>query len=304
MSAVTFDQLQQAWLDHLDRQGKRRATLRAYASGLNHFRRWYQMAYREPLAPQAVLPRDVRDWQVHQQTREQAAPATINQRLVALTLFFRWACTQALCRVNPAEAVASLRLPPRQPHTLTAAELRNLLRAAAGHPRDYAILALLSGTGLRVGELLALTVGDLELGERSGQVTVRQGKGASYREVPLPLDVRQALATYLAEMHPEAGNPAAPLWLGPRGPLRHRGSVTRLIEKYAIGAGLAAVTPQVLRHTFATHYLAAHPSDLRGLARLLGHTSLDMVLLYTDPSLQDLAERMERVAVATRECKR
>ena len=80
--------------------------------------------------------------------------------------------------------------------------------------------------------------------------------------------------------------------------MSHRSSVTRMLEKYSIQAGIERVNPHALRHTFATRYLNANPSDLRGLARLLGHTSLDTVMIYTEPSLDDLSARMERVETA------
>lgn len=298
MTTVPSNQVQQNWLDHLNRQGKSRHTLRAYRSGLAHFDRWYQITYGTPFVPNEVMPRDVRDWKAYQQTVEKAAPATINQRLVALTRFFRWARAQELCSENPANDVSNLPLAPRQPAALAKFEVRKLLRAARSHLRDYAMLELMVGTGLRVGELLALQVMDVEIHDRSGKVTVSRGKHESYREVPLTLDVRKALSTYLAEEHPDKENPKAPLWMGTRGGLSHRSSVTRIIEKYAIQAGMEAVNPHALRHTFATRYLNANPSDLRGLARLLGHKSLDTVMIYTEPSMQDLAERMERVEVA------
>ncbi len=98
MTAIIYNQAQQDWLDHLDRQGKSQHTLRAYKRGLQHFDRWYQAAYGTPFAASGVMPRDVRDWKAYQQTTAKAAPATINQRLVALTRFFRWARTQNLCR--------------------------------------------------------------------------------------------------------------------------------------------------------------------------------------------------------------
>ncbi len=298
MTTSTPPDVQQSWLAYLHRQGKSRHTLRAYARGLEHFGRWYQVTYGAPFAPAEVMPRDVRDWKAYQQAVEQAAPATINQRLVALTRFFRWARAQGLCRENPAEDVSTLRLETRQPKALEKTALRKLLRAARGHLRDYAMLEMLVGTGLRVGELLALRVGDVAINDRSGQVTVRRGKHENYREVPLTLDVRKALSAYLEEKHPDKENPAAPLWVGPRGGLSHRSSVTRMLEKYAIRAGIEPVNPHALRHTFATRYLHANPSDLRGLARLLGHKSLDTVMIYTEPSMQDLTERMERVEVA------
>jgi site-specific recombinase XerC len=166
--------------------------------------------------------------------------------------------------------------PPKALDKLT---LRKLLRVARSHPRDYAMLEMLAGTGLRVGELLLLKVGDVELGERSGKVIVRRGKHEHYRAVPLTLDVRKALGAYLEAYHPEQDNPETPLWIGTHGELNHRSSVTRRLEKYAIQAGLESVNPHALRHTFATR------------------ASLNTVLVYTEPNLADLTQRMERVAI-------
>jgi site-specific recombinase XerD len=288
----------QDWLAYLRRQGRSPHTIRAYEQGLRHFTHWYATTYGAPFAPAEVMPRDVRDWKAAQQTVEKAAPATINQRLVSVTRFFRWARTQGLCRENPAEEVGNLRLSPRQPKALDKTTLRKLLRAARGHLRDYALVEVLVGTGLRVGELLALKVGDVAMNERSGQVTVRKGKQGGYRVIPLTLDVRKALSAYLDQVHPDPHNPAAPLWVGPRGQVGQRSSVTRLLAKYALQANIESVNPHALRHTFATRYLNTNPGDLRGLARLLGHSSLDTVMIYTEPKLDDLAERMERVEMA------
>lgn len=298
MSTLTPADIQQDWLDHLRRQGKSPHTVKAYRRGLQHFARWYAGTYDAPFTPEDVMPRDVRDWKAYQQAVEGAAPATVNQRLVTLSRFFHWARAQDLCRENPAEDVSHIRLDPQQPQALADADLRRLLRAARGHPRDYALLEFLAGTGLRVGELLDLNAGDVEINERSGTVTVRRGKHETYREVPLTLDVRKALSAYLEDVHPDPDNPEAPLWVGRQGRLGHRSSVSRILEKYALRAGLEPVNPHVLRHTFATRYLNANPDDLRGLARLLGHTSLDTVMVYTEPSMEDLTARMERVEVA------
>lgn len=298
MSPFVDPDLQQNWLEHLHQQGKSRHTLRAYERGLKHFGRWYEVTYGASFALDEVMPRDVRDWKAYQQAVEKAAPATVNQCLTALTCFFRWARKEGLCRENPAEDVSNVRLSLRQPKALDKLTLRKLLRAARGHLRDYAMLEVLAGTGLRVGELLALTVGDVEINERSGKITVRRGKHENYREVPLTLDVRKALEVYLEEEHPDQANPDVPLWIGPQGGLSHRSSVTRMLEKYTIQAGIKSVNPHALRHTFATRYLNANPDDLRGLARLLGHSSLDTVMIYTEPHLDDLAQRMERVEVA------
>ena len=256
---------------------------------------WYEHIYQSPFDPASVMPRDMRDWKSYQQSVEHAAPASINQRLVALNRFFSWAIMQRLCRDNPVENIGPTPLPVRQPKGMKPNDLRRLLRAARSNPRDYAILEILAGTGLRVSELLALKVGDVILNERSGIVIVREGKQGSYREVPLTLDVRKALSAYLEAHHLDASNPEAAFWLGRKGTLTARSSVTRMLGKYARLAQIAPPSPHVLRHTFATRYLAANVDDIRGLARLLGHSSLNTVMIYTEPDLETLTARMERV---------
>jgi site-specific recombinase XerD len=173
-----------------------------------------------------------------------------------------------------------------------------LLRAvhASGNLRDIAVIEVLAATGLRVGELLALQIGDVELKERSGKLTVRRGKHGSYREVPLTTEVRTALRNYLVP-HSEADHPSAPLWLGTQGGLSHRSSIVRLLNKYAYQAGIEDFNPHALRHTFAARYLTANPDDVRGLAALLGHANLNTVMIYTEPRFEELVERMERVEV-------
>ena len=297
MSTPAYPDIRQQWLDHLQRQGKSPHTLRAYERGLDHFAHWYQVTYGAIFVPDEVMPRDVRDWKAYQQAVEKASPATVNQRLTAITRLFRWARSQEICRENPAEDVSNIRLESRQPKALDKLTLRRLLRVARNNLRDYAMLELLAGTGLRVGELLMLKVGDVEINERSGKVIVRRGKHENYREVPLTLDVRKALEAYLKAHHSEKDNLQAPLWIGTHGGLNHRSSVTRMLEKYAIQAGIESVNPHALRHTFATPYLNANPDDLRGLARLLGHASLNTVMVYTEPNLEDLTQRMERVEI-------
>ena len=289
-------ELVQYWLDNLNARGKSHHTLAAYRRALAHFIRWNQATYGDAFDPAAVIGRDIQDWKAYQQTVEKVSPATVNQRLVALSGFFTWAVGQGLVRSDPTADVSALRLPKRDIKSLLDKDYRRLLRAvhAGGNLRDIALVELLGGAGLRVGELLALKVGDLEINDRSGQVTVRKGKHGGYREVPLTRDVRQALRNYLQE-HPGKDDPDTDLWLGQRGSFKDRSAVLRVLEKYALAARLPVFGPHALRHTFATRYLAANPGEVRGLAALLGHASLNTVMVYTEPRLGDLAEKMEKV---------
>jgi site-specific recombinase XerD len=283
------------WYEFLRQKGKSQHTSQAYHRGVHHFIQWYEQVYKASLELNLVMPRDVRNWQSYMRITEKAAPATINLRIVALSRFFAWTVQAKLCRENPTEDVSTIRLDARQPKALEPDHLRRLLRAAKANLRDYAILEIMAGTGLRVGELLALHVGDVKLGERSGSVIVRQGKQGNYREIPLTVDVRKAVSAYLNHEHSSPLDPDAPLWLGRKGSLNQRSSIKRMLEKYAYIAKIHPPSPHVLRHTFATRYLAANPDDIRGLARLLGHANLNTVMIYTEPDMNSLTQRMERV---------
>ena len=111
------------------------------------------------------------------------------------------------------------------------------------------MLEVLIGTGVRVGKLIGLCVGDIEIGERSSKPTILQIKLDGYREIPLKLNVRKALCTYLVT-HTKAGDPDAPLWTGNTGSIGHCSSVMDILKKYALLAGLEKIKPRALRHTF------------------------------------------------------
>ena len=287
------------WFHFLTTQSLSHNTIAAYRRGLLHFADWYGHLYEAPFHASEVMPRDVRDWKSHQQTTERSAPATINQRLAALNAFFNWTQEKGLCPSNPAAQLRSIRLDPRQPQALKGTQLRRLLKAAHSNRRDYAMIELLAGTGLRVGEHLALRFGDIQLRDRSGKVVVRAAKGSQYREVPLSADVRAALERYLDGLRPPLTEPQQPLWQGRSGDLSNRSSVKRMLDKYARAAGIELLSPHVLRHTFATRYLQSNPDDLRGLARLLGHSNLNTVMIYTEPDMDDLTARIERMQQAS-----
>ncbi|MCP4539234.1 MAG: tyrosine-type recombinase/integrase [Chloroflexi bacterium] len=285
------------WLTHLDLEGKSANTRKGYRRGLLHFAAWYKQSGGEPFDPAAVIARDVRDWVAFQQTVEGSKPATINQRLAALSGFYRWAIQQKRVSHNPTRGIKALRREPRRPRALPQKELRRLRRYihANGNLRDIALFEMLAGAGLRVTETLALKVSDVTINDRSGKVVIRRGKGHVYREIPLTKEVRQVLREYLAA-HP-ALEGEDPLWVGQRGPLKDPSSINRLLDKYARFADVEEVTPHILRHSFATGYLKAHPGDIRHLAAILGHADLKTTMVYTEPDLDELTRRMEEAEV-------
>lgn len=283
-----------SWLAALAIEGKSQLTLDAYRRALRHFVHWFENTGERTFTPSAVIPRDVNDWKAHQQVKERARPNTINQRIAAITSFFTWAAAHNLTKTNPAAHIKQAATPPLAPKALPENETRALLRAVTQHGdmRDIAIIETLLGTGLRVQELIDLQLHDLTLTERSGNLTVRRGKKQNYREIPLSKNVRTALAAWLEQR----GDTPGALWHGQRGDLQSRATINKLLTKYSRLAALEEIpSPHDLRHTFATRYLEENPGDLRGLAALLGHSSVNTTMIYTQPTTDSLATRLENL---------
>ena len=301
MTDTPLHPLIEDWLADLDRRGKSERTVTSYRRALTLFARWSEQSYGDPFDPAAIIPRDVEDWKSYQQTVKKAAPTTINQRQAALSRFFKWCAARGHVRADPTVEIGGLRLEPRQPKSLPKKELRRFRRAVSkgGNLRDIALVELLLGTGLRISEALALQRDDLIMNDRSGKVIVRRGKGGVSRQGPLTAPLRRELRNYL-DSEPDIGN-NDPVWVGERGELKSPSGVYRMLKKYARRAGIdeSLVSPHILRHTFATRYLAANPGDLRGLAAILGHSNLDTVMIYTAPTAADLTRRMEQAEVSS-----
>jgi len=202
--------------------------------------------------------------------------------------------------INPTAAVEPVPRTRLAPKALSRQELNSLTRAAeqdaiAGATegkRNLAIIQVLRYTGIRVGELTALTLEDLVLSDRAGQLTVRAGKGGKFREVPLNAEARRALRDYLG-VRPMVEAPL--LFMGQRGALTSS-AVRKIVEKCGRRAGIEDVTPHVLRHSCARALLDAGV-DLVAVAALLGHEDLKTTAIYTKPSVQDLERAVGRLEI-------
>jgi site-specific recombinase XerD len=247
--------------------------------------------------PDNAIPRDVFAWRSFQIKEEKAAASTINTRLAAVRSYYRWSKGED----NPAQNVSNVEITKGKPKSLSKSEQRDLLRAFDkmkdwhGGMRDVAIVEMFLGTGLRAEEMLELQIEDIEIRDKSGSVTVRAAKGAKMRKVPLPLNTRRALSRFLSEKHPDPDNPKSALWHGQRGEFKDTSTFFRMLAKYAYHARLEPFGPHVLRHTFAYNYLEENPGDIRGLAKLLGHEDIRTTMMYTEPRMEDLQNRVENL---------
>ncbi len=279
----------------LRRQEASPATVRNYGADLRVFARWFADSTGEVFTAKAVTPTDLRDYKAHLRTVERLQAATVNRRLAALRRFFLWAKGAGKITNLPTEQVKGIPAAPRTPKALTKRDVDRLLREVErhGNTRNLAILLTLRHTGLRVGELCNLRLGDVTVSERKGEMLVRGGKGNKDRTVPLNNDVRRALTSY-KEVRPTVAGDY--LFVGQRGESLKPQGVQQVVAKYALRAGMPDVTPHVLRHTFAKHVLDAG-EDLATVQRLLGHERLETTAIYTQPTARDLEEAVRRLEV-------
>ena len=147
-------------------------------------------------------------------------------------------------------------------------------------------MILLLNTGLRVGELCALRLSDVQMSERKGKVIVRSGKGGKQRIVPLNRQARQMLSQWLLHRPPVDTDA---LFVGQRNNAVSARSVQRAVGRLAQLAGLEDVTPHILRHTFAKSLINQGVS-IEKVAALLGHSDLNTTRIYITPGERDLEE--------------
>ncbi|MCB1247624.1 MAG: tyrosine-type recombinase/integrase [Acidimicrobiia bacterium] len=217
------------------------------------------------------------------------APRTVARRASAVRAFLADAERRDILATNPAAAVPQPKRPSTLPRSLPPAALATALDLIDGDDpvglRDRAILEVLYGLGLRVSELVAMTVG----GSRRPDFLRVRGKGAKERSIPMLPSVRRHIDAYLGQARPRLATNASGdcLWLGVRGgPLSDRG--VRHIVRSRVGS-----FPHALRHSFATHLLE-NGADLRAVQDLLGHTELATTQIYTSVTRRHMAETYER----------
>ena len=228
--------------------------------------------------------------------RNDAARATVQRRLSAIKAFFRYRESNTGA-TSPVRALRSPKSQRHLPSILQESDARRLIEHMPEAPmspaaiRDRAILEVLYSSGLRVSELVGLDWRDID--DDIGMLTVRAGKGAKDRVVPIGEPALDALKAWRAVM-PIPADPDAPVITNLRGARLTTRSVEKIVARRIVDAGLTAtVTPHGLRHSFATHMLNAG-ADLRSIQEMLGHASLATTQRYTHVSVNHLKEVYRR----------
>jgi len=222
--------------------------------------------------------------------------STIARKLSAVRSFFLFLEMKGLIKVNPAVDIATPKLEKYIPNYLPVDDVFRLLETPEEKKplglRDQAILEVLYSCGIRVSELEALNISNIDFDDRLVRVI---GKGDKERIVPVGRQALQAVRNYLEgtknlRRNTGVDSRETPLFINYRGERLSTRSIGRIIKRYALKSGLTTdISPHSLRHTFATHLLDGG-ADLRSVQELLGHATLSTTQKYTHVSLDRLME--------------
>jgi len=220
--------------------------------------------------------------------------ATRERKTYAIKTFFKWLHRQGLVASN----VASQLVPPRaqktEPRYLSKSEYQALLRACSHQPRDAAIIEVYLQTGMRLSELARLTLADVELPKRISRDPDNMGwvrvtrKGGKIEEIPLNYKACQALKAWL-KVRPQVDHDG--LFVSKFKTKMTPRAIQYMVRKYLREAGIQGASVHTLRHTMATHHVAAG-TDLKTVQETLGHADLSTTAIYVS-----LAKKAQRKAL-------
>jgi integrase/recombinase XerD len=283
-----------SFLLHLRAERKSAQTVKTYGDGVRGFLSWCQ---RKGVPPALDRP-TVNAW-IAALLSDGAEASTARSRQLALRRFSAWLAAEGEIPADELAALAPPKLDTKAIHPLTDDQLRALLAACKGPDlrdrRDEAIVRLMTETGARAGEVLALTVADVDLA--AGTAIIRRGKGGKARRVPFGPRTAAAIDRYLRarRRHRLASTPA--LWLGDRGRGFAYHGLRDSLRYRAERVGIPNFHVHLLRHTAAHRWLAAGGSE-GGLMAVAGWTRPDMLLRYTKARAeQRAADEARRLAL-------
>ena len=275
------------WLE----DGLSRNTLESYRRDLNKFAAWLEQ--RRGVCLLEATHADIQGFLAHLVGGEKAKATSTSRAISSLKRMFRYLLRQNRISADPTLQIATPKLPRSLPKSLTEPDVELLLSApnvqTALGLRDRTMLEVLYATGLRVSELVGLSVP--QVGQDMGVVRV-MGKGSKERLVPLGEEALDWIRRYLAQGRPEllAGRLSDALFVTHRGEAMTRQMFWYLIKKHAREGGLhKPLSPHTLRHAFATHLLN-HGADLRVVQMLLGHADISTTQIYTHVARERLKQ--------------
>jgi integrase/recombinase XerC len=294
-AAVNFEEIFVSYLRY--ERNMSPETIRAYEKDLHQFLRFFSKGEGEAVNPAEINPLQIREYLAHLKEKNYQK-TTVVRKLATIRSFYKCLLRKGYVTKNPLSDIPTPKVEKKIPHFLATEEVEKLLNAPQGSSfqsiRDRAILETLYSTGLRVSELTALNVADVDF---TGEVIKARGKGRRERMVPVGSFALQAIKAYvdiraqvpnINEKDPDA------LFLNRFGDRLSSRSIRKIIDKYIKVTGLSEKTsPHTLRHSFATHLLN-RGANLRMVQELLGHKHLSTTQIYTHVTTDAMKQAYEQ----------
>jgi len=279
MSTMDFDQAVALFTTYCRAKGLAQRTLETYSASLRGLRQVLATNGGSPGIPGSA---ELRAYLASMRERGLSATSiAIHAR--SIRAFFGFLVREGVVETSPLHREEMPRLPSAMPKVLDRDQMRRLIesspRASWTDKRNRAILLTFLDTGLRLSELVHLELADLDVGQR--ELRVRNGKGNRDRRVYVGSGLARAVRLWLEARGLKAG--ATWLFTTRQGERLDLRNVERIIERLAGDAGLdeARITPHLLRHTFATHYVM-NGGDPFSLQRILGHSDIKTTMIYVN----------------------
>jgi integrase/recombinase XerD len=276
--------IDQLWLE----DGLSPNTLASYRNDLKGFAEWVS---KRTLTLWEVQSHQLQEYLAHRFPLVKVR--SINRLIATLRRFYRYALLANLIKQDPTLHIEAPKMPRQLPKTMSESQVVDLLHAPDVNTplgiRDRAMLELLYASGLRVSELVNVSVA--EISTQDGVVRVT-GKGSKTRLVPMGQEAAEWIDRYLEYARAEIlGNRLSDaMFVTNRGAAMTRHAFWHLIQRYALQAGITQhISPHVLRHAFATHLLN-HGADLRVVQMLLGHADISTTQIYTHVARERLQQ--------------
>jgi integrase/recombinase XerC len=309
------------FLEHLESERNFSAhTIRSYAADLAQFRQYLaltenpgrmpslsdltsqELSQDSPLSESrlterilTIQPTEVRSF-LAVLRNSRYSKATAARKLATLRSFYKYLVRTGHLTASPVSVIRTPRLDKRLPKFLDVPQIEALLNAPNSGTllgaRDRAILETIYSGGLRIGELVALDIEDLD---EFGEAVRVRGKGKKERLAPLGGKALEALDAYMTKRSARLGAmQRGPLFVNRSGRRITDRSIRRKLNQYMLLAGIPAhISPHTLRHSFATHMLNAG-ADLRSVQEMLGHENLSTTQIYTHLTTSRLKEVYDR----------
>ena len=223
--------------------------------------------------------------------RQGLSSTSLQRELSAIRSFYNFLLKKRLADSNPAQYIKAPKQARKLPKTLDVDQISGLLEAGTNSTleiRDLAMFELFYSSGLRLSELAALNLTDIDLADNS--LMVRSGKGGKSRILPVGSKAVTAINNWLQQRLKNVAVSESALFVSTRGTRLGQRSIELRLEQWCKKKGIAEhIHPHMLRHSFASHLLESS-QDLRAVQELLGHSNISTTQIYTHLDFQHLAD--------------